>query len=657
MIRVGIFFGGQSREREISFAGGRTVYDNLDKNIFIPVPLFIDSEGKFILLEWQFLYKGSIRDFYPPTEYYPKGNENFQLYIESLTDYPVDDLISKVGKQIFPHQFSDYFDIAFLALHGPFGEDGNIQSILEWYRIPYTGCGVLPSSIGISKSAQKKFFSNTNFKTADYQIISKDELLKNLPQQFEKVKTALGLPLVIKSPNQGSSLGVSVVFYDNKEIFEDAVLNSLFIKKITAQTWNKFDVQEKEEFARNIGDIRSGIGYPVIINHKICRTPRDLIERLDTDCKNVNEFLIESVNGENEVLFEKYIEGREFSCIVIEDFEGNPIALPPTEIIKYETVFDYRSKYLPGLSRKQTPIDVDYETLLKITREAEIFYQILQCQVYARIDGFLTTKGEVILNDPNTTSGMMPSSFFFHQAAEIGLNPSEFLTYIIYVSLINRKKSGKLLRESENLLQKLDKLLENKAQLAKQKEKVAVILGGFSSERHISIESGRNVYEKLASSTKYKPIPIFLTRIDNELKLYKIPINILLKDNADDIAQKVLKNNFQHPYVKDLRLKCNEIIKKFSSQDSSQIEQYTFERLAKEIKLAFIALHGRPGEDGVLQAELDKWNIAYNGSGPESASKTIDKYLTNEILKKNNILVAKHKLIEKTEWLQNKKTI
>jgi D-alanine-D-alanine ligase len=62
-IRVGIFFGGQSREREVSFAGGRTVYDNLDKSIFEAVPLFVDSFGNIVKLDWQYVYKGSVRDF------------------------------------------------------------------------------------------------------------------------------------------------------------------------------------------------------------------------------------------------------------------------------------------------------------------------------------------------------------------------------------------------------------------------------------------------------------------------------------------------------------------------------------------------------------------------------------------------------------------
>jgi len=73
-IKVGILFGGRSKEREISFAGGRTVYDNLNKSLFEAIPLFVDSFGNIIVLNWNFVYKGTIRDFYPPVEFIPNSN-------------------------------------------------------------------------------------------------------------------------------------------------------------------------------------------------------------------------------------------------------------------------------------------------------------------------------------------------------------------------------------------------------------------------------------------------------------------------------------------------------------------------------------------------------------------------------------------------------
>ena len=70
------------------------------------------------------------------------------------------------------------------------------------------------------------------------------------------------------------------------------------------------------------------------------------------------KILLESLDAEDEVLIEGFIEGKEFSCIVVQNENNKAIALPPTEIKKGKELFDYRSKYLPGLARKITPIDL-----------------------------------------------------------------------------------------------------------------------------------------------------------------------------------------------------------------------------------------------------------------------------------------------------------
>src|SRR6478609_3456438 len=130
-LRIGIIFGGQSKEREISFAGGRTVYDNLNKALFEAVPVFVDSFGNFIELNWEFIYKGTIRDFYPPVEFLP-GSSIFQLYAENLGDLPEEkqtELIQKIGKKLSVTELRSKIDFAFLCLHGPYGEDGRIQGM------------------------------------------------------------------------------------------------------------------------------------------------------------------------------------------------------------------------------------------------------------------------------------------------------------------------------------------------------------------------------------------------------------------------------------------------------------------------------------------------------------------------------------------------
>ena len=438
-IKVGILFGGFSKEREVSFAGGRTVYDNLNKSIFEAIPLFVDSFGNFVLLNWQFIYKGSIRDFYPPVEFLPSTNTHFQLYAESLGALSIAEqyaMIAKIGKKVSAEELHNLIDIAFLCLHGPYGEDGKLQGLLEYYKIPYTGSGILSSAIGIDKSVQKQLMVNAGFNSPQYFTIDRNDYINgNCKQAFAQAKEKIKFPLVVKPANQGSSIGVSILLKEDEYAFMEAIEKALFTKWVDAKEWNALNDEQKFEFVRTLSDIREGIGMPCKIEETIIYDPNKLLEFFNTELKTKEGLVVESLDGESTVLVEGFIEGREFSCIVLEDESGKAIALPPTEIKKGKELFDYRSKYLPGLSRKITPIDLPAEQINQIRKDCEKLFYALHFDVYARIDGFISKEGKIFLNDPNTTSGMMPSSFFFHQAAEIGLNPSQFLTFIIHASL------------------------------------------------------------------------------------------------------------------------------------------------------------------------------------------------------------------------------
>jgi len=665
-IKIGIIFGGFSKEREISFAGGRTVYDNLNKSLFEAVPVFVDSFGNFVLLNWEFVYKGSVRDFYPPADFIPAKPGDFQIYAEQigkLSDAEQLQMINAIGKKLEVQDLKTHFDFAFLCLHGPFGEDGKIQGLFEYLNIPYSGSGVLPSAIGIDKSVQKQLMVNAGFNSPEFFTIDRESYISGTcGSAFEKAKKEIGFPLVIKPASQGSSIGVSILHEADNFKFMEAVEKALFTKWQDAAEWKKLSTGEKNSYIRTLADIREGIGMPLEVQSSKSRVtvyhPADLVAYLDTLFETEKEgAVLAALDGESKVLVEGFIEGKEFSCIVAQDEHGKPIALPPTEIRKGKELFDYRSKYLPGLSRKITPIDLPDGQIQAIRKECERLFYALSFDVYARIDGFLSSDGKIFLNDPNTTSGMMPSSFFFHQAAEIGLNPSQFLTYIIRTSLAQRIIAGKNSGVSDALLKTLDEAIKQDKNAATDKIKVAVILGGYSSERHISVESGRNIYEKLASSVKYEPIPVFLTGNADEHIMYQIPVNILLKDNADDIKDKIDHYKI-HEMVKQIISECSEITIKYSGADNlAKPKKLTYEELAKTVDAVFIALHGRPGEDGAVQAQLEKVGLPYNGSGVGSSQVTIDKYRTNEILKENGYLVAEHLLVNEEDWNADKNKI
>ncbi|GAB2954928.1 hypothetical protein GCM10027048_20630 [Hymenobacter coalescens] len=662
-MRIGIFFGGPSREREISFAGGRTVYDNLDKSLFQAVPVFVDSHGNFILLDWQYLYKGTIRDFYPPVSALPPSELKLQVYLESLGELSraeQDRIIGEVGRRLRPDELAGLMDFAFLALHGPAGEDGAIQGLLEWYGIPYSGSGILPSAFGIDKIAQKTLLHALNLPSPAFRVLTAEEFDAAQPEALlAYVQKELGLPLVVKAPRQGSSIGVSIVRDADADKFVAAVERSLFRRTVTREDWQRLGPQDRLAWAQHLTDIREGIGLPVILDSdddQIIYHPEALLRALDERLTLQDSVRLTNTQGEQQVLLEAFVQGREFSCIVVEDVDGSPLALPPTEIVKGTEVFDYRSKYLPGMARKVTPIELPEADIQRIREQCEQLFRTFGFQVYARLDGFITDAGEIFLNDPNTTSGMLPASFFFHQAAEIGLNPSQFLTYIIRTSLAARRRSGLQPVKLGRQLRALDAAVASRQHEQKPRTKVAVIMGGYSSERHISVESGRNIFEKLSSSAKYEPLPVFLTGSSDDYQLYVLPVNVMLKDNADDIRDKVLHyqaGHGAHPILERIRQAATNITHTYAAQSVATPEKLSFEQLAQRVDEVFIALHGRPGEDGALQQQLERVGLPYNGSGAASSAITINKFETNKRLREAGLRVAEHRMAARLEWEAN----
>jgi D-alanine-D-alanine ligase len=126
--------------------------------------------------------------------------------LRALTEKGYQALAIDVGQDIAETLIKEKIDIAFIALHGRFGEDGTIQGMLELMRIPYTGSGVLASALALHKIMAKKFFLCENIPTPTYEVFQREEIEKNPPRT-----TSLPLPLVVKPAREGSTIGVSIV--------------------------------------------------------------------------------------------------------------------------------------------------------------------------------------------------------------------------------------------------------------------------------------------------------------------------------------------------------------------------------------------------------------------------------------------------------------
>jgi D-alanine-D-alanine ligase len=178
-------------------------------------------------------------------------------------------------------------------------------------------------------------------------------------------------------------------------------------------------------------EILETVGLPCVI--KPDREGSSIGVSVVSQDSEVDEALEEAFAWDNLALVEEYLAGLEFSCIVLGNDELQPMV--PTETATDHEYLTYEDKYMPGQSQKITPARVGEEVLAKIQQEVVKAYRALGMKNYGRIDGFLVDGDRVLITDPNSSSGMSPSSFLFHQAADIGLNPMMLFDRMIELAL------------------------------------------------------------------------------------------------------------------------------------------------------------------------------------------------------------------------------
>ncbi len=138
-----------------------------------------------------------------------------------------------LGQEIAETLIKEKIEIAFIALHGRYGEDGTVQGMLELMGVPYTGSGVLASALALNKIMAKKFFLCENIPTPTYEVFQRDEIDKNPLRP-----PSLPLPLVVKPAREGSTIGVSIVRKEEELVpalkeagkYDDEILLEKFMK-------------------------------------------------------------------------------------------------------------------------------------------------------------------------------------------------------------------------------------------------------------------------------------------------------------------------------------------------------------------------------------------------------------------------------------------
>lgn len=336
---------------------------------------------------------------------------------------------------------------------------------------------------------------------------------------------------------------------------------------------------------------------------------------------------------------EPLMEASEFTLIVLENGAGEPVALLPTEIEIRESadrLFDYRKKYLPTPQvTYHAPPRYSDETVSRIRHTAEELFRRFGMRDFARFDGWVLDDERIWFSDFNLVSGMEQNSFLFLQAAQIGMSHSDLLRYVVRNACRRHGIAADL--EADNLA-------------TPDRRPVHVIFGGDSSERQVSLMSGTNVWLKLATSEVYEPRPFLL---DPAGEVWSLPYAMALRHTVEEVVESCEQAIRSSERLAELRRGIVDQLappEHLLSQQSFTPERMRLDEFIDRSPLVFIALHGGIGENGELQAMLEKRGVPFTGSGSRASRLCMDKYKSAEVLRsleEHGILSARKRLLRR----------
>lgn len=339
MKKLGVIFGGMSTENKVSCVSGASVIKNLNKEKYEIFPTFIDEKGNWFKVPM--LKEGQIQI-----------QEKEQI------------------KNVF--EYIKQMDVVFPVLHGLYGEDGTIQGLFELLKVPYVGCGVLASSVGMDKVYTKIIFDKAGINQTKYIYIRKfndkyvyidDDFGEEIMEinQIVKITTEkLKFPMFIKPSNSGSSVGISKA--ENEEELKDAIIEAA-----------KFD---------------------------------------------------------RKILIEEGIDGREVECAVLGNEEVQSSCVG--EIKAADEFYSYDAKYKNQESKTLIPAEISKEKSDEIRKLAVKAFKAIDGKGLSRVDFFIENEsGKVYINEINTLPGFTNISMYPKLFEHEGIEYSKLLDEVI----------------------------------------------------------------------------------------------------------------------------------------------------------------------------------------------------------------------------------
>ena len=359
-IRVAVVFGGRGPEHPVSVMGGGNMLSAIDRSKYEVIPIGITTDGHWVQVADE-PGKLAITDGELPSVE-AVAVPGAQVVPWAGGQGPAGGLpvlgsaagpVASAPAQI-PHLFGDV-DVVLPVLHGPYGEDGTIQGLLEMAGVRYVGAGVLASAVSMDKEYMNLIFAAKGLPVGPYVVVKErdwppasDADSRPLRTEHKRVLDEigeLGWPLFVKPARGGSSIGTSK--------------------------------------ARDIGELYEAIAMARQYDPK--------------------------------VLVEAAIDGVEIEVSVLEGADGGPpeTSLPGQLLVEGgEEFWDFEAKYLDAASGMAIPAPIPDSAIAEVRRLAAAAFEAVSCEGLARVDFFYTPAGEVIINEINTMPGLSPASYW-----------------------------------------------------------------------------------------------------------------------------------------------------------------------------------------------------------------------------------------------------
>lgn len=322
-LRVGVIFGGRSGEHEVSLASAQSVMTALDRAKYEVIPVGITRDGRWIAGDaLRALAEGE--SAVQPATVLPEPSQSALL----RRDPGESDVVrgEAAGQRL---SVITELDVVFPVLHGPYGEDGTVQGLLELAGIPYVGAGVVGSAVGMDKAIFKNVMTSNGLPVLPWQLVLRADWLRDATAVIERVEAVLPYPVFTKPANLGSSVGISkcrdrdelvaglneAARYDRRIVVEQGIdkareLEVAVLGNSSPEASIVGEIRPHREFydyvakylAQPGSDDESELIIPAAISEEQSRRVRDLAVRAykAIDCAGLGrvDLLLDSANGE-----------------------------------------------------------------------------------------------------------------------------------------------------------------------------------------------------------------------------------------------------------------------------------------------------------------------------------------------------------------------